>query len=171
MFSERRKELETIPHCFLDASVSTVYICNRKGTQESSNWLTHRVGLSAKLFLQSSALELPHPLSRSRSPPPFGPGGRHTGTLACGRGFGGVPIPTRGHTLWCSVYICTLWTDYSTKLTFLYSHTSESLHPERVHLLWLYLRITDYIIEHPVVSLKMTRCIFLHENSKWARHS
>jgi hypothetical protein len=40
---------------------------------------------SAKLFLQSSELGLPHP-------PP------------AGRGVGGVPIPTRGHTLWYSVY-------------------------------------------------------------------
>ncbi len=54
---------------------------------------------SAKLFLQSSELGLPHPLSRRRLCPP---------TL-CGRGVGGVPIPTRGHTLWCSIYIRTLW--------------------------------------------------------------
>ncbi len=27
------------------------------------------------------------------------------GTLACGRGVGGVPIPTREHLLWYSVYI------------------------------------------------------------------
>jgi hypothetical protein len=30
------------------------------------------------------------------------------GKLACGRGVGGVPIPTRGHTLWYSIYIITL---------------------------------------------------------------
>jgi hypothetical protein len=46
---------------------------------------------SAKLFLQSSELELPHPLSRRRGcPPPFGPGGGEV-TLACGRGVGGSP--------------------------------------------------------------------------------
>jgi hypothetical protein len=39
-----------------------------------------------------------------RAPPP-GSGDR--GTLACGRGGGGVSIPTRGQTLWCSMYICT----------------------------------------------------------------
>ncbi len=33
-------------------------------------------------------------------------------TLACGRGGGGIPIPTRGHTLWYSRYICTLWCSY-----------------------------------------------------------
>jgi hypothetical protein len=44
-------------------------------------------------------------------PPTLWPGGeRHReGTLACGRGAGGVPVPTRGHTLWCSKYISTLW--------------------------------------------------------------
>ncbi len=39
----------------------------------------------------------PHPLVR---------GGE--GTLACGYRGWGVPIPTRGHTLWCSIYISTL---------------------------------------------------------------
>ncbi len=39
----------------------------------------------------------PHPLVR---------GGRE-GKLACGRGVGGLPIPTRGHTLW-SIYIKVL---------------------------------------------------------------
>ncbi len=33
---------------------------------------------------------------------------RGEGTLACGKGVGGVPIPTRGHTLLCSIYIRTL---------------------------------------------------------------
>ncbi len=39
-------------------------------------------------------------------PLPFGSGGR--GTLAGERRVGRVPIPTRGHTLWYSLYICTL---------------------------------------------------------------
>jgi hypothetical protein len=61
--------------------------------------LTHRVG-RAKLFLWSSELALlsPHPLTRRRV------GGGGGGTLACGGGSGGVPIPTRGHTLWYSMY-------------------------------------------------------------------
>ncbi len=58
---------------------------------------------SAKLFLQSSELGLPHPLTRRRVCPPFGSG---RGTLACGRGSGGVPIPTSGHTLWYSIFLC-----------------------------------------------------------------
>jgi hypothetical protein len=61
---------------------------------------------SAKLFLQSSELELPHPLSRRRVCPPPHPlvqGGKgHT------RWRERVPIPTRGHSLWCSVYIQVL---------------------------------------------------------------
>ncbi len=39
-------------------------------------------------------------------PPPPGCGGR--GKLAGKRGVGRVPIPTRGHPLWYSLYICTL---------------------------------------------------------------
>ncbi len=59
---------------------------------------------SAKIFTQSLELGLPNPHSRRR----VLVGGK--GTLACGRGVGGVPIPTKGHTLWCSVYISTyLW--------------------------------------------------------------
>ncbi len=30
-------------------------------------------------------------------------------TFAGERGGGRVPIPTRGHTLWYSIYLCTLW--------------------------------------------------------------
>jgi len=41
----------------------------------------------------------PH-LQASLPPPPFGSG---EGTLTRGRGVGGVPIPTRGHTLWYRV--------------------------------------------------------------------
>ncbi len=61
---------------------------------------------SAELFLQSSELGLPQPLTRSRVCPP-GSGGR--GTLAGERGLGRVPITTRGHTLWFSLYVHTLW--------------------------------------------------------------
>jgi hypothetical protein len=49
----------------------------------------------AKLFLQSSELGLPQPLtSRRVCPPPSGSGGRCT--LTGERGVGRVPIPTRG---------------------------------------------------------------------------
>jgi hypothetical protein len=51
---------------------------------------------SAKLFLQSSELGLPQPLTRRRVCPPVE------------RGVGRVPIPTRGQTLWYSLYIRTL---------------------------------------------------------------
>ncbi len=40
-------------------------------------------------------------------PPTLWSGGE--GTPACWRGVGGVPIPTRGYTLWCSIYMSTLW--------------------------------------------------------------
>jgi hypothetical protein len=62
---------------------------------------------SAKPFLQSSELGLPPPLTRRRVCPPPGSGGR--GTLAGEKGGGRVPIPTRGHTLWYSIFLSTLW--------------------------------------------------------------
>jgi hypothetical protein len=62
---------------------------------------------SAKLFHKSSELGLTPPLTRRRVCPPPGFGGR--GTLTGERGVGRVPIPTRGHTLWFSLYIRTLW--------------------------------------------------------------
>jgi hypothetical protein len=34
---------------------------------------------------------------------------RGGGTLACRIGGGGVPVRTRGQTLWYSRYICPLW--------------------------------------------------------------
>ncbi len=49
----------------------------------------------------------PTPLAAGEcAPPPFDPGGGHTRLR---EGVGGVPIPTRGHKLWCSIYISTLW--------------------------------------------------------------
>ncbi len=62
---------------------------------------------SAKLFLKSSELGLPQPLTRSRVCPPPRFWGR--GTLAGKRGVGRDPILTRGHTLGYSLYIRTLW--------------------------------------------------------------
>ncbi len=45
----------------------------------------------------------PLPAGECAPPPPPGSGGR--GTLAGERGVGRVPIPTRRHTLWYSLYI------------------------------------------------------------------
>ena len=61
---------------------------------------------SAKLFSSRRKWDSTTPL-----PPAVpGEGGTRGGTLACGRGGGGVPIPTRGQTLY-SRYVCTspLW--------------------------------------------------------------
>ncbi len=67
---------------------------------------------SAKISLQSSELGLPHPITPQASvaPPPLVRGGR--GILAGERGGGRVLISTRGHTLWYSIYMCTLWYTY-----------------------------------------------------------
>ncbi len=65
----------------------------------------HRVGR----VLSFPELGLPQPLTRSRVCPPLGSGGR--GTLTGDRGGGKVPIPTRGHTLWYSLYSIYLLCD------------------------------------------------------------
>ena len=60
---------------------------------------------SAKLFLHSLELGLSHPLTRRRMCSPIlWFGGRWVYTLAGGKGGGGFPIPTRGHT-WYFRYV------------------------------------------------------------------
>jgi hypothetical protein len=70
--------------------------------------ISHRVGrvLSVSPVV---GIGTPHPFSSRRVCPPPHPFVRGEGTIACGDRGGGVPIPTRGHTLWCSIYISTLW--------------------------------------------------------------
>jgi hypothetical protein len=66
----------------------------------------HRVGRVLSFFSSRRNLDSPTPLAANDCAPPPHPlvcGGK--GTLACGRGVGGVTIPTRGHTLWCSINI------------------------------------------------------------------
>jgi hypothetical protein len=63
---------------------------------------------SAKLFLQSSELGLPQPLTRRRvrhPPPPVLGGGAPGGTLACEKGVGRFPVPTRGQCLTHYIYV------------------------------------------------------------------
>jgi hypothetical protein len=66
----------------------------------------HRVDRVLSFFPVVGIGTPPTPHPQASAPPPFGPGGR--GTLAGERRGGRVPIPTRGHTLWYSVYICAL---------------------------------------------------------------
>jgi hypothetical protein len=78
---------------------------------------------SAKLFLQSSSeLGLPPPLTRRRmcTPPLWFRGAQSLG----GEGVG-VPIRTRGQTLWHSRYICTWWAVPSYKADFTLSSYSQ----------------------------------------------
>jgi hypothetical protein len=98
-----------VPSAEIDSSsqpniLSSPCQSNRCGTASPS--FSHRVGRVLSFFSSRRNWDSPPPHSRRRvCPPPFGGG---EGTLACGRGVGGVPIPTKGHTLWCSVYISTL---------------------------------------------------------------
>jgi hypothetical protein len=65
----------------------------------------HRVRQSAKLFLQSSELGLPQPLTPRRVCPPLGPGGEGHTRLRGGRR---VPIPTKGtYTVVLNIFLCT----------------------------------------------------------------
>jgi hypothetical protein len=61
---------------------------------------------SAKPFSSRRNWDPPNTSPAGECAPPRS-GGR--GTLAGERGVGRVPIPTRGHTLWYSLYIRTLW--------------------------------------------------------------
>ncbi len=56
-----------------------------------------------RFFSSRRNWDSPNPSPAGECPPP-GSGGR--GTLTGERGVGRVPIPTRGHTLWYSSYIC-----------------------------------------------------------------
>jgi hypothetical protein len=67
----------------------------------------HRVGRVLSFFSSRRNWDSPTPRPQASVPSPLWLGGR--GTLAGERGGGRVPIPTRGHTLWYSLYICTLW--------------------------------------------------------------
>ncbi len=63
----------------------------------------------AKLFSSRRNWDSPHLLNRKRvCPPTHGTGGRGKAQLAGERGVGRVPLPTREHTLWYSLYICTV---------------------------------------------------------------
>jgi hypothetical protein len=68
----------------------------------SFSW-DHRVGRVLSFFSSRRNWDSPNPSPAGEyAPPPFGTGGR--GTLAGERGGGRVPIATRGHTLWYSLY-------------------------------------------------------------------
>ncbi len=58
---------------------------------------------SAKLFSRRRNWDFPNPSPAGECAPPFCSGGRDT--LAGERRGGGVPIPTRGHTLWYTICV------------------------------------------------------------------
>jgi hypothetical protein len=67
----------------------------------------HRVGRLLSFFSSRRNWDSPNPSPQASVPPPPMFVGR--GTLAGERGVGRVPISKRGHTLWYSLKICTLW--------------------------------------------------------------
>ncbi len=69
---------------------------------------------SAKRFSNRWNWDSLNPLAAGECAPPTLWSGEGEGTLACGLRGGGVPIPTRGHTLRCSIYISTLCPPLST---------------------------------------------------------
>jgi hypothetical protein len=97
-------------NCFLGSNtdITGKSICERhyKGAPNTLLPAKHRVG-RVLIFFSSRRNWAPPTITRRRECPlPFGTGGR--GTLTGERGGGRVPIPTMGHTLWYSVYLCTL---------------------------------------------------------------
>ncbi len=72
--------------------------------QEIHFWkedFNHRVSRVLSFFSSRRNWVSPTPLRAGELPPTLWSGGRDT--LARGRGVGGVSMPTRGHTLWCSI--------------------------------------------------------------------
>ncbi len=65
----------------------------------------HRVGRVLSIFSSRRNWDAPNPSPAGECVPPPGSGGRGTHTRWRERGGGRVPIPTRGHTLWYSLYI------------------------------------------------------------------
>ncbi len=79
----------------------------------------HRVGRVLRYFSSRRNWDSPNPSPAGECAPSLWFRGEgHTGE----RGGGRVPIPTtRGHTLWYSIYVCTLWGYYSASPTPFYS--------------------------------------------------
>jgi|688.fasta_scaffold233583_1 hypothetical protein len=67
----------------------------------------HWVDRVLSIFFSRWNCDSPTPSPAGECAPRRWSGGRCTFT--CGRGDGGVPIPTRRHTLWFSRYLFTLW--------------------------------------------------------------
>jgi hypothetical protein len=77
-------------------------------TSTRLHWQVHRLHRVGRVLSFSPVVGIdwdsPNPSPAGEcAPPPLVPGGR--GTLAGERWGGRVPIPTRGHTLWNSVYM------------------------------------------------------------------
>jgi hypothetical protein len=86
-------------HAFLSINFLVVFVWASTPNPQS-------IGRVLSFFSSRRNWESSNPSPASEYAPPPGSGGR--GTLAGERGFGGVPIPTRGHTrMLYSLYIYT----------------------------------------------------------------
>jgi hypothetical protein len=95
--------------CCECVTVGSVFFCVHMTVVHTIDSLYHRVDRVLRFF-SSRWNWAPPPLHPPASvPPPSLVRGRGGGgdTLGCGEGVGGVPIPTRGHTV-VSIYVCTL---------------------------------------------------------------
>jgi hypothetical protein len=80
------------------------------GSVAMDSVLSQRVGRVLSFFSSRRNWDSPNPSPAGEcAPPPVLGGGAPRGTLACEKGVGRVPVPTRGHTLSYSLYIRTLW--------------------------------------------------------------
>ncbi len=91
------------------------------------------------------------------SPPPFGSG---AGTLVCGRGSGGVSIPTRGHRLWYSIYCKYVIYDLTTLCSCL--EISSNPHFPRQPA-------NGHNSQHPFSSLSISTLCIAHGSSGYIR--
>jgi hypothetical protein len=82
---------------------TTLHICCQVGIR--TNGSMHRVDRVLSFFSSRRNWDSPIPSPAGECPPSFGSGWGGGGTLACGRGRVGEPIPTRGQALLYSVEV------------------------------------------------------------------
>ncbi len=151
------------PPCHTNKATSTT------GQTFLSGHMTHRVGRVLSFSPVVGIGTTPTPRPQASVPPPPCSGGR--GTLDGERGVGRVLVPTRGHTLWYSLYIRTLCSRPLRKLiTFItkrapHDHIEQYNHPDHSDNQWENLprrylvRIHNELYLAQPLSLKLRRLV------------